>query len=49
MDIDRYAPAQKTDFEEIPIISLSGLETDKGFERIARDLVETAQRVGFFI
>ncbi len=29
MDIDRYAPAQKTDFEEIPIISLSGLEIDK--------------------
>ena len=49
MDIDRYAPAQKTDFDEIPIINLSGLDTDAGFERIARDLVETAQRVGFFI
>ena len=48
MDIDRYAPAQKTDFDEIPIISLSGLDTDAGFERIAHDLVETAHRVGFF-
>jgi isopenicillin N synthase-like dioxygenase len=48
MDIDRYAPAQKTDFDEIPIISLSGLDTDSGFERIAQALVETAHRVGFF-
>ena len=48
MDIDRYAPAQKTDFDEIPIISLSVLDTDAGFERIAHDLVETAHRVGFF-
>ena len=48
MDIDRYAPALKTDFDEIPIISLSGLDTDAGFERIAYDLVETAHRVGFF-
>ena len=48
MDIDRYAPAHKTHFDEIPIISLSGLDTDAGFERIAHDLVETAHRVGFF-
>ena len=48
MDIDHYAPAQKTDFDEIPIISLSGLDTEEGFERIAHVLVETAHRVGFF-
>lgn len=48
MDIDHYAPAQKTDFNEIPIISLSGLDTAEGFERIAHVLVETAHSVGFF-
>tara|TARA_B100000614_G_scaffold262271_1_gene295013 strand:+ start:2226 stop:3221 length:996 start_codon:yes stop_codon:yes gene_type:complete len=48
MDIDRYAPAQKTYFDEIPIISLLGLDTEEGFEHIAHDLVETAHRVGFF-
>ena len=34
MDIDRYAPAQKTDFDEIPIISLSGLDTVQGLNAL---------------
>ena len=48
MTSSKFASAKLIDFDQIPIVDISAIETDKGFLQIAEKLVETAKTVGFF-
>ena len=43
-----FAKAQSTSFEKIPIIDISDIHTESGFEKIATELVHVARSIGFF-
>jgi len=43
-----FASAKTTNFDQIPIIDISMIHTEDGFEEIAHKLVDTAKTVGFF-
>lgn len=47
-DQSDFAYANPTKFSEIPVIDLSDFHTEKGFERCAKEIVDTARSVGFF-
>ena len=44
-----FASAQSTSFEKIPIIDISDIHTESGFEKVATELVQVARSIGFFI
>jgi len=44
----KFASAKSTSFEEIPVIDISGMKTEKGFIQIAEQMAVTAKKVGFF-
>ena len=48
MTIRDFASAKSTSFDKIPVIDISEIHTDSGFDKIATELVETAKSVGFF-
>lgn len=43
-----FASAKSIPFDQIPVIDISRINTEDGFEKIAHDLVHTAKTVGFF-
>ena len=43
-----FASAQSTSFEKIPIIDISDIHTESGFEKVATELVQVARSIGFF-
>jgi len=43
-----FASAKFTSFDKIPIIDVSEIHTEAGFEKIAIDLVQAARSIGFF-
>lgn len=43
-----YAKAGLVNFEDIPVIDLSDIDTDQGRQNIAQELVHTAKTIGFF-
>ena len=43
MTSSKFASAKLIDFDQIPIVDISAIETDKGFLQIAEKLVETAK------
>ena len=43
-----FASAKSTSFDQIPVIDISEINTNDGFEKIAHELVHTAKTVGFF-
>ena len=44
-----FASAQSTSFEKIPIIDISDIHTESGFEKIATELVHVARINRFFL
>jgi isopenicillin N synthase-like dioxygenase len=48
MTIRDFASAETTHFDKIPVIDISEIHTEVGFEKISRKLIETAKSVGFF-
>jgi len=43
-----FATAKTTDFNEIPVVDVSKIDTDEGFAQIAEQLVQKAKDIGFF-
>ena len=43
-----FASAKSTSFDKIPIIDISEIYTENGFEKVANELVQTARSIGFF-
>jgi isopenicillin N synthase-like dioxygenase len=43
-----YANARSVDFDEIPVVDVSGLSDPLQFDRISAELVEAAETIGFF-
>ncbi len=43
-----FASAKATSFDQIPVIDISGIESEDEFTKIANQLVHTARTVGFF-
>ena len=48
MRTSKFASAKSTSFEEIPVIDISLIQTEKGFIQIAEKLVNNAKTIGFF-
>ena len=43
-----FASAKSISFDKIPIIDISEIYTENGFEKVANELVQTARSIGFF-
>ena len=48
MTSNDFASAESTSFDQIPVIDISNIQTEDGFEEIAHKLVHIAKTVGFF-